>query len=88
MDRRHVILQREVTDCDERLQRLYRAIEDGIVEIDDILRERTRSVGSRDAAAASDCRKTDRERKYSWLIRNWRAGRNKTTNTYIIDITI
>lgn len=41
VDRRLVMLQREATDCDERLRRLYRSIEDGVVELDDILRERT-----------------------------------------------
>ncbi len=39
-------LQREVTDCDERLRRLYRSIEDGIVELDDMLRERTATLKS------------------------------------------
>ena len=39
-------MQREVTDCDERLRRLYRSIEDGIVELDDILRERTATLKS------------------------------------------
>lgn len=38
--------QREVTDCNERLRRLYRSIEDGIVELDDILRERTATLKS------------------------------------------
>ena len=44
VDRRLVSLQREVADTDERLRRLYRSIEDGIVELDDILRERTASL--------------------------------------------
>ena len=39
-------MQREVADCDERLRRLYRSIEDGIVELDDILRERTTTLKS------------------------------------------
>jgi site-specific DNA recombinase len=42
VDRRLVSLQREVADTDERL----RSIEDGIVELDDILRERTASLKS------------------------------------------
>jgi site-specific DNA recombinase len=46
VDRRLVTLQREVTDCDERLRRLYRSIEDGIIEHDDILRERTAMLKS------------------------------------------
>jgi site-specific DNA recombinase len=41
VDLRLLTLQREVSDADDRLRRLYRSIEDGIVEIDDILRERT-----------------------------------------------
>ena len=39
-------LQREVSDADDRLRRLYRSIEDGIVEIDDILRERAVTLKS------------------------------------------
>jgi site-specific DNA recombinase len=44
VDRRLVPLQREVSDTDERLRRLYRPIEGGIVELDDILRERTAAL--------------------------------------------
>lgn len=36
--------KREVTDTDERLRRLYRSIENGVVELDDILRERTATL--------------------------------------------
>ena len=39
-------MQREVSDCDERLRRLYRSIENGIIELDDILRERTATLKS------------------------------------------
>jgi DNA invertase Pin-like site-specific DNA recombinase len=46
VDHRLITLQREVIDCDERLRRLYRSIEDGIVELDDILRERTATLKS------------------------------------------
>ena len=46
VDRRLLTLQREVTDCDERLRRLYRSIEEGIVELDDMLRERTATLKS------------------------------------------
>ena len=46
VDRRRLTLQREVADCDDRLRRLYRSIEDGIVELDDILRERTAALKS------------------------------------------
>jgi len=46
VDRRLVTLQRQVADSDERLRRLYRSIEDGIIELDDILRERTTALKS------------------------------------------
>jgi site-specific DNA recombinase len=39
-------LQNELTDTEERLKRLYRSIEDGLVELDDILRERTATLKS------------------------------------------
>jgi site-specific DNA recombinase len=45
-DRRLLTLQREVSDTEDRLKRLYRTIEDGIVELDDILRERTATLKS------------------------------------------
>lgn len=45
-DRRLVALQREVADCEDRLRRLYRSIEDGVVDLDDILRERTAALQS------------------------------------------
>ena len=61
VDRRLLGLQHEVTDCDERLRRLYHSIEDGIVELDDILRERTATL------------KTQRERAMAALIA---LGRN------------
>ena len=37
-------LQKELSDCEDRLKRLYRSIEDVIVELDDILRERTAAL--------------------------------------------
>jgi site-specific DNA recombinase len=43
-DDRLLALQKELTDCEDRLKRLYRSIEDGIVELDDILRERTAAL--------------------------------------------
>ncbi|MFN4923525.1 recombinase family protein [Bradyrhizobium sp.] len=45
-DRRLLDLQRELSDAEDRLKRLYRSIEDGIVELDDILRERTATLKS------------------------------------------
>ena len=54
VDRRLTALQREVADCEERLRRLYRSIEDGIVDLDDILRERIAALKSqRDHAKAA-----------------------------------
>ena len=44
VDRRLIALQREIADCEDRLRRLYRSIEDGVVELDDILRERTAAL--------------------------------------------
>ena len=54
VDHRLITLQREVKDCEERLRRLYSCIEDGIVELDDILRERTANLKSeRERATAA-----------------------------------
>ena len=53
-DDRLLALQKELNDCDDRLKRLYRSIEDGIVELDDILRERTAALkAQRDRAKAA-----------------------------------
>lgn len=55
-DRRLLALQREVSDAEDRLKRIYRSTEDGIVELDDILRERTAALksGRERAKAALD----------------------------------
>ena len=45
-DLRLIALQKELSDTEDRLKRLYRSIEDGIVELDDILRERTAALKS------------------------------------------
>jgi hypothetical protein len=45
-DLKLLTLQRELSDADDRLRRLYYSIEDGIVEIDNILRERTVTLKS------------------------------------------
>ena len=37
-------LGRVANETDKRLRRLYRSIEDGIIELDDILRERTTAL--------------------------------------------
>lgn len=36
-------LQRKVTDADDKLKRLYRPIEDGLTEVDDVLKDRLNS---------------------------------------------
>jgi hypothetical protein len=46
VDRRLISLQREVADTDERPRRLCRSIEDDIVELDEILRDRTATLKS------------------------------------------
>jgi site-specific DNA recombinase len=45
-DHRLLALQKELGDAEDRLRRLYRSIEDGILELDDILRERTMALKS------------------------------------------
>ncbi len=40
VDRRLATLKSQVVDAEDRLKRLYRGIEEGIVELDDLLRER------------------------------------------------
>lgn len=40
VDRRALALQSVIADAEERLNRIYRSIEDGVVEPDDMLRER------------------------------------------------
>ena len=39
-------MQRELSDAEDRLKRLYHSIEDGVVELDDILGERTAALKS------------------------------------------
>ncbi len=54
LDRRLIALEREVTECEDRLRRLYRSIEEGVVELDDILRERITAIKvQRDQAKAA-----------------------------------
>lgn len=40
IDERAMTLQREATDASDKLRRLYRLIEDGVTELDDLLRDR------------------------------------------------
>lgn len=57
VDGRVATLQREVSEAEDKLKRLYRMVEDGIAEMDDILRERIGSL------------KLDRERAQAALER-------------------
>lgn len=41
---RLMALQQEVTDADEKLRRLYRVVEDGLTDIDDVLQDRLNSL--------------------------------------------
>lgn len=51
---RVIALQREVTDADDKLKRLYRLIKDGMTEMDDILKDRLNSLkADRDRAKAA-----------------------------------
>jgi site-specific DNA recombinase len=49
-NKRIMALQREMTEADERLKRLYRLVEDGVTDLDDVLKDRL------------NCLKTDRDR--------------------------
>jgi site-specific DNA recombinase len=47
-------LQREVADADDKLKRLYRLVEDGMTEMDDVLKDRLNSLkADRDRAKAA-----------------------------------
>ena len=51
---RVIALQREVTDADDKLKRLYRLVEDGLTEMDDVLKDRLNSLKTdRDRAKAA-----------------------------------
>jgi site-specific DNA recombinase len=51
---RIIALQREVTDADEKLKRLYRLVEDGVTDLDDVLKGRLASLkADRDRARAA-----------------------------------
>jgi site-specific DNA recombinase len=39
-NKRILILHREVTDAEDRLKRLYCLVEDGVIDLDDLLKER------------------------------------------------
>ncbi len=51
---RVIALQREATDADDKLKRLYRLVEDGMTEMDDVLKDRLNSLkADRDRAKAA-----------------------------------
>jgi site-specific DNA recombinase len=53
VDRRLASLKSQVVDAEDRLKRLYRGIEEGIVELDDLLRERIVEPKAREKAQAA-----------------------------------
>jgi site-specific DNA recombinase len=54
VDGRLALLERETHDADQRLRRLYKLVEDGMTEMDDILRDRILAVkADRDRAQAA-----------------------------------
>jgi hypothetical protein len=62
-------LQREVSDADDRLKRLYKLIEDGITEVDDVLKDRLNGL------------KADRDRSKAGLER----AKSQSANAIQID---
>ena len=54
VDRRIAALGREAEDADERLRRLYKLVEDGLAQMDEILKDRISSLkAGREAAMAA-----------------------------------
>jgi len=54
LNRRKIALQREVTDAEEKLKRLYRLVEDGLTDLDEVLKDRLNSLkADRDRARAA-----------------------------------
>jgi hypothetical protein len=54
VNKRIMALQREVTDAEDKLKRLYRLIEDGMTGLDDVLKDRLNSLkADRDRAKAA-----------------------------------
>ena len=51
---RLIALQREVTDADDKLKRLYRLVEDGLTDLDEVLKDRLNALkADRDRAKAA-----------------------------------
>jgi hypothetical protein len=61
-NQRIMVLQREVTEAEDQLKRLYRLVEDGVTDLDEVLKDRLNSLkADRDRAkAALDAAKTQR----------------------------
>ena len=54
LNSRVMALQREVTDAEEKLKRLYRLVEDGLTDLDEVLKDRLNSLkADRDRARAA-----------------------------------
>jgi site-specific DNA recombinase len=54
VNHRVMALQREVTDAEDKLKRLYRLVEDGITDLDDVLKDRLNNLkAERDRAMAA-----------------------------------
>jgi len=54
LNSRLMALQREVTNADEKLKRLYRLVEDGLTDLDDVLKDRLNTLkADRDRAQAT-----------------------------------
>jgi len=54
VNKRIMALQREVTDAEDKLKRLYRLVEDGMTDLDDVLKDRLNSLkAGRDRARAA-----------------------------------
>jgi site-specific DNA recombinase len=61
VNKRIMALQREATDSEDKLKRLYRLVEDGLTDLDDVLKHRLTSLkADRDRAkAALDAAKSE-----------------------------
>ncbi len=54
LNNRLISLQRDVTDADDKLKRLYRLVEDGLTDVDDVLKDRLQNLkADRDRAKAA-----------------------------------
>ena len=54
LDRRLMTLQREMVEADDKLKRLYRLVEDGLTDLDEVLKERLAALkADRDQAKAA-----------------------------------